>query len=77
MKGSDPMRILPNDEKKIVTIWLTNEDPSDSSFSTIPEPLLKDRKAKKYLPVVFRSGTQDLYDNTAGLLLHNRTALTR
>lgn len=68
------MRIQTNDEKKIVTIWLTNDDQANPSCSEILDPILKDWKAKKYFPVIFCSGAHDLYDTTAGLLLHNRDA---
>ena len=36
------MRIQTNDEKKIVTIWLTNDDQADPSCSEILDPILKD-----------------------------------
>ena len=71
------MLIQTNDEKKIVTIWLTNDEQTAPSCSAVLDPLLKVWKAKQYFPVVFRSGAHDLYDNTAGLLLHNRDAAVR
>lgn len=71
------MRIQTNDEKKIVTIWLTNEDQANPDCSAFLDPLISAWKAKAYYPVVFRSGRGELYDSTAGLLLHNRDASVR
>ena len=71
------MRIQANDEKKIVTIWLTGEDQANPDSSAFLDPIIKAWRAKSYYPVVFRSGKSDLYDSTAGLLIHNRDSAVR
>ena len=71
------MRIQTNEEKKIVTIWLTGQDQANPCCNAFMDPLINAWKAKQYFPVIFRSGTHDLYDNTTGLLLHNRDANVR
>lgn len=71
------MRIHTNEEKKLVTIWLTSEDQSNPACDAFLDPLISVWKAKAYFPVVFRSGIDSLYDNTAGLLLHNRDTVLR
>lgn len=71
------MRIQQNEEKKIVTIWLTSEDQANPDCDVFIDPIIKTWKSKAYYPVVFRSGRSNLYDSTAGLLLHNRDSAVR
>lgn len=66
------MRIQTNDEKKIVTIWLTGDEQANPECGAFLDSLVRTWQAKSYIPVIFRSGKNDLYDSTAGLLLHNR-----
>lgn len=71
------MRIQTNEEKKIVTIWLTHDDQANPYCTAFLDPLISAWKAKAYYPVVFCSGKNDLCDSTAGLLLHNRDTAVR
>lgn len=71
------MRIQTNEEKKIVTIWLTGDEQLNPYCSAFLDSLISAWKAKQYFPIIFRSGKNDLYDSTAGLLLHNRDAAVR
>ncbi len=66
------MQILANDDKKIVTIWLTKEEQEDHGCASILEHLIRSWREKQYYPVIFRSGTEDLYDSTLALLKYNK-----
>ena len=68
------MEIRLNPQVNIAEIWLSTADQKDAAcMATLPS-LIEDFKAKNQYPVVFRSGTDSLYDQTLGLLLHNRAA---
>lgn len=65
------MEITVCKKRKIVEIWLRGREESAG---------LQDLYARcrecGYLAVVYRSGAEDLADLTAGLLVHNRRALS-
>ncbi len=61
-----------NHEKKLVTIWLTNDEKNNASLRDEMKPFFAECKSNKYMVAVFNSGTEDLYDNTLALLCHNR-----
>ena len=67
------MEIHVKDSLKIVEIWLTNAEKDDKLVNESIKPIFEEYKKKKYKVAVFKSGNSDLVDNTAGLLLHNRT----
>ena len=60
------------EDKKMVFYWLSREERDNQPYrdSLIPEQ--KEWYSKGYKVVVFLSGDGDLYENTLGLLLHNR-----
>jgi hypothetical protein len=61
-----------NRDKKLVSIWLTNDEKNNASLREDMKPLYAEWKAKKYTVAVFQSGSGDIYDNTLALLSHNR-----
>ena len=61
-----------NYEKKIVSVWISNDEKNNASLREDMKPLYAEWKAKKYTVAVFQSGSGDLYDNTLALLSHNR-----
>ena len=71
------MRITRNEKTKTISYWLTNEEHRDPAFMESLKPLYKQNKADGYMSVVYRSGKEDLYDNTLALLKHNRTLSAR
>lgn len=71
------MEIVKNEETRIVEIWLTKADQRDTDCMNLLEPLFKKWNAEKYLPVIYRSGSDDLYGNTLALLKHNRAVFIR
>jgi len=64
--------IQENRDKKSVIIWLSNEDQADETFMASLDQIIKDWTDQKYFPVIFRSGKNDLYENTYAMLKHNR-----
>ena len=67
----DIVEVSINEEKRIVLIWMTNADQHDEVCLKQADSLVKEVCEKGWFSAVFRSGTQDLYDYTAGLLISN------
>lgn len=65
------MEINVNEQAKLVEFWLTNAEKNDEALLASLKPQFKAWKAKKYLPVVYRSGSEDLYELTSALLIWN------
>jgi len=61
-----------HDSERIVEIWLTSAEKKDQQLQQLLQPVFANYKAKKYKVAVFCSGQRNLFDSTAGLLLHNR-----
>ena len=61
-----------HDSERIVEIWLTSAEKKDKQVQEMLQPVYANYKAQKYKVAVFCSGQRDLFDSTAGLLLHNR-----
>ena len=61
-----------HDNERVVEIWLTSAEKKDQQVQQLLQPVYTNYKAQKYKVAVFCSGQRDLYDSTAGLLLHNR-----
>jgi len=66
------MEICVKDSDKIVEVWLTNDEKSNTVLRQSLQPLYDEYRQKKYKVAVFQSGHGDLLDNTTGLLLHNK-----
>ena len=71
------MEIHLNQGKKIAEVWLTNADQKNSQLQEQLKSMYKDYKKQGYLVAVFRSGSQDLYRQTADLLCYNRKRLAQ
>lgn len=52
-------------------IWLTREESADTALSDALEPAYAFCRAQKLLPVLYRSGTQELRECTAALLMED------
>ncbi len=65
------MELSINEEKRIVLIWMTSSDQHDEACLKQVDSLIKKWYGKGWFPTVFRSGQNDLYDYTAGLLISN------
>jgi len=60
------------DDKKLVTIWLTNADQRDETIEAGLRELYREFAEKNYFVAVFKSGRENLYDYTLDLLRYNR-----
>ncbi|MBQ3194787.1 MAG: hypothetical protein IJB59_14595 [Oscillospiraceae bacterium] len=71
------MEVHLNQGKKIAEVWLTNADQKNTQLQEYLKSMYKDYKKQGYLVAVFQSGSQDLYRQTADLLLYNRKRLAQ
>ena len=71
------MRTIVNEKDRLLEIWLTNAEKNDAGLRESLKPLYKEWKAKRYLPVVYESGEDDLKESILGLLRHNREAIVK
>lgn len=71
------MEIEQNDRRRSVYVWLTQKESKDIELMHRLQPMYAHWHEKKYMVAVFRSGTQDLKNNMADLLVYNRKALAR
>ena len=71
------MVVYKNEQKRILTVWLTNEDQQNTAYMASLQPLIREWSAQKYLPVIFRSGKENLEENTSAMLKHNREGTVR
>lgn len=71
------MHMEVQDERKIVEIWLTNQEQQDPAVQEALKPLYREYRERKYLVAVFCSGDRPLYDQTRDLLLYNRRRLAQ
>lgn len=71
------MKIVANEKAGIVEIWLSNAEKNDDNVREKLKQLYTDYKAKGLLPVLYLSGSDDLYTNTRDLLLINRNCMAQ
>ena len=69
------MEINVRDDRKIVEVWLTNQDKRDQALKGQLNILYQQYKVKKYSVVEYQSGDQDLVEETSALLRYNRKRL--
>lgn len=62
------MQVIINEKEKLVEYWLTSAEKSDLALREALKPEFTRWKAKKYLPVVYESGTGNLRDGMDGLM---------
>ena len=67
------MIVKQNDRLKIMEIWLTRADQEDAALLECLKPKYVEWKQQGILPVVYRSGTESLFDCTIDLLTYTRT----
>ena len=66
------MEINVRDDRKIVEVWLTNEEQRDQTLRKKLNPIYQQYKEQKYTVAVFLSGGRDLAEETGALLRHNK-----
>ena len=69
------MEINVRDDKKIVEIWLTNQEKQAQALGEQLKKLYQQYRKKKYFVAVFMSGDEDLTEETSALLCYNRKRL--
>ena len=62
------MRIYTDEKDRLLAIWLSAEENDDAAVMAALHPVIAQYKSMKYQPVIYRSGTGDLQENTAALL---------
>ena len=66
------MEINVNEDKKIVEIWLSNEEKNNNLIKEKLKELYAIYKKTKYIVAVYESGSADLLSGTKSLLSQNR-----
>lgn len=65
------MKIKINEEKKRVYVWLRRSENTEEKTQTLLRGIIKNYKSQNILVVIFRSGQNDLAEQTAKLLEEN------
>ena len=71
------MQFILDEKHKFAEIWMTNADQTNPSIEAQAQHLCKEWHAKGYLPVIYRSGKEDLAEMTSALLVSNRNRMAR
>ena len=66
------MEIKINRELEIVEYWLTNDDQNDEKLIAWLKEQYPQWRRQNLMPVVYRSGHEDLFETTLALLKYNR-----
>ena len=66
------MEIERNEEKKIISIWLTRAESQDQDLQRRLKTMYPKWKQEKYLVAVYHSGKEDLFESTLALLAYNK-----
>ena len=66
------MEIERNEEKKIISVWLTKAESQDEDLQRRLKTMYPKWKKDKYLVAVYHSGKVDLFESTLALLAYNK-----
>ena len=66
------MEINVSESKKIVEVWLSNEEKNNNSIKEKLKEIYNQFKKTKYIVAVYESGSADLLSGTKSLLSQNR-----
>lgn len=69
------MEINVRDDRKIVEVWLTNQEKQDEDLRERLKTFYQQYREKKYIVAVYMSGDLDLMEETSALLCSNRKRL--
>lgn len=69
------MEINVRDDRKIVEVWLTNQEKQDESLKERLKNFYQQYREKKYIVAVYMSGNLNLTEETSALLCYNRKRL--
>ncbi len=70
-----PLVMSVLEDRKIVQIWLTNEEKDDPNVHARLKPMYAENKQRGFQTVVYKSGKQDLKEGIRDLLLYNKRKL--
>jgi len=71
-KEAVSVEIERNEEKKIISIWLTKAESQDQELQRRLKAMYPKWKKDKYLVAVYHSGKEDLFESTLALLAYNK-----
>ena len=66
------MEIERNEEKKIISVWLTKAESQDEDLQRRLKAMYPKWKQDKYVVAVYHSGKEDLFESTLALLAYNK-----
>ncbi len=66
------MEIERNEEKKIISVWLTKAESQDQELQRRLKAMYPKWKKEKYLVAAYHSGKEDLFESTLSLLAYNK-----
>lgn len=69
------MEINVRDDRRIVEVWLSNQEKQDATLREPLKNLYQQYREKKYIVAVYLSGDQNLTEQTSALLCYNRKRL--
>lgn len=69
------MEINVRDDRKIVEVWLTNQEKQDEALREQLKNFYQYYREQKYIVAVYMSGDLNLTEETSALLCHNRKRL--
>lgn len=70
------MEIVEDKEKRVVEVWLTNEESAAPTTEQRLKAIIAQNKERKFQTVVFRSGRTSLAALTETIIRHNRLKLS-
>ena len=65
------MMFYVDEKRRVASWWLSNEEQQDEHITDSLRPQFKEWKSKGYLPVIFRSGSDDLEGCTHDIMKYN------
>lgn len=66
-----------HEEKKIITVWVANNESADPALRDWLKKVCEEEKSKGNMVAVFFSGKDDLYETTSALLRYNRKRMAQ
>lgn len=71
------MKFILDEEHKFAEFWMTNADQADPAMEAEVQSQVKKWHGRGYMPVIYRSGGEDLVEMTSALLVSNRNRMAR
>ena len=61
-----------NDSSRIVSLWFASDENDADHLPEEIRNMCDEYRVRKYMIAAFRSGREDLFENTSAMLMHNR-----